>query len=82
MEMIQSYRVRADRAQQLKNKSFDLSMEAKEHIKETDLISYLIDACLGSIYVENKHINIDIEKLEILLDRPEMEVISDTTLKS
>lgn len=82
MEMIQSYRVRADRAQNLKNKSFDLSMEAKELIKETDLISYLIDACLGSIYVENKYIKMDIEKLELLLDRPSMEIISDTTIKS
>lgn len=64
MDMIQSYRVDGVRAQELKNKSFELSMEAKEHIKEPDLIRFLIDNCLSSIVIKGNLLSIDFRLLE------------------
>ena len=65
MDMIQSYRVKTDRAEKLKDKSFELSMESREHIREPDLIGYLIDVCTGALEIKDgKFLSLDIAKLE------------------
>lgn len=68
MEMIQSYRVKAERAEKLKDKSFELSMALREHIREPDLIGYLIDMCTDSIKThDGGFLTLDITKLEAKL---------------
>jgi len=64
MKIVQSYRVRTDRAERLKDKSFELSMEAKTHFKEPDLISYLIDHCMDAITIKDGKMIIDKNKIK------------------
>ncbi len=52
MKLIESYRVRVDRAEKLKNKAFELSMKKGDFVKEPELISYLIDKYVESITLE------------------------------
>ncbi|TRX00309.1 hypothetical protein [Candidatus Methylobacter oryzae] len=42
-KLITGTRIRADRAEKLRDKAFDLMLKTKERITETDLINYLID---------------------------------------
>jgi len=51
--IIQSVRIRPDRAERLREKAIELTIEKKEHIKETDLINYLIDECLDEISIDD-----------------------------
>jgi hypothetical protein len=63
--MISSYRINPERAEKLKNKSFDLSMEAREHIRETHLISYALDVCGDAFKIQDgKFIGLDLEVLK------------------
>jgi len=64
MKLVQSYRVRTDRAEKLKDKSFELSMEAKMHFKEPDLISYLIDECMSAISIKDGKMTINKNKIK------------------
>ena len=56
---IESVRIRKDRAESLKNKAFEISMEAGEIVTEADLINFLIDTQLEKIILENKELSID-----------------------
>ena len=51
--IIQSVRIRADRAKALKEKAIELTGKKRDYIKETDLINYLIDDCLENLDVDS-----------------------------
>jgi len=57
-KVIENIRIRGDRAETLKEKSFELSMEAKEMITEADLVNYLIDTQLEYITLQNEGLTI------------------------
>lgn len=50
---IESLRIRPDRGQKLKEKSFEISMISKEMVSEADLVNFLIDNYLDLISVKN-----------------------------
>ena len=48
-KLIQNFRVRADRAELLKELSMDIILEQKERITEADIINHLIDNHLHEV---------------------------------
>lgn len=53
-KLIQNFRVRADRAELLKELSMDIILEQKERITEADIINHLIDNYLHEVKKETK----------------------------
>ena len=41
-KLITAVRIREDRAEQLREKAIELTIKQKEHIKEADLVNFLI----------------------------------------
>jgi hypothetical protein len=60
-KFVQNVRIREDRAELLKNKSFELSMKAKFIISESDLVNYLIDKYTEKIQYTKDELSIDNE---------------------
>lgn len=58
-KIIQSLRIRKDRAEKLREKSIELTLRKKEIIKESDIINYLIDECLEMIDIDDLGMKID-----------------------
>lgn len=56
---IESVRIRRDRAEKLKTKSFELSMEIGEIVSEADLINFLIDEKLEEVEVLDNELIIE-----------------------
>jgi hypothetical protein len=54
---IVSVRIREDRAQLLKEKAWELSLECGEQITESDLVNYLIDNMTESLIVRGDEIS-------------------------
>lgn len=63
-KLIESYRVRSDRAEILREVGFKLSMELGDYVLEPQIISFLIDSCAHAISIKNKNIVLDITKIE------------------
>ena len=63
-KLIESYRVRSDRAEILREVGFKLSMELGDYVLEPQIISFLIDSCAQAICIKNKTIVLDITKIE------------------
>ena len=62
-KLIESYRVKKDRAEALKQVGFKLSMELGDYVLEPQIISFLIDSCAHAIVIEDKEIYLDESKL-------------------
>ncbi len=62
-KLIESYRVRNDRAELLRVIGFKLSMELGDYVLEPQIISFLIDSCANAIVVENNKIMLDVNKV-------------------
>lgn len=50
-EVITGVRIRPDRAERLKEKALEITIEIKEHVNESDLVNFLIDTQLEKIKV-------------------------------
>ena len=57
-KLIETIRIRTDRAEKLKNKAYEISMLAKETVQESDLINYLIDEELEKITLKNNELTL------------------------
>lgn len=58
-KLIESYRVRNDRAEVLREIGFKLSMELGDYILEPQIISFLIDSCAQAIVIKEGAITLD-----------------------
>lgn len=61
-KIITAVRIRKDRAEKLRDKSIDLTVETKERITESDIINFLIDEYTDRIKVDKNGIYVDEEK--------------------
>jgi len=61
-KLITAVRIREDRAEKLREKAIELTIEQKEHIKEADLVNYLIDELIERINIDRDGFFIDEEK--------------------
>lgn len=57
-KLIETVRIREDRAKLLKDKCFELSLKAGEIINEADLINFMIDNTLNYIELEQNELKI------------------------
>jgi len=51
-KLIETIRVRKDRAEQLKARALELTIESGIHIQESDLVNFLIDEGLEKISIK------------------------------
>jgi hypothetical protein len=51
-KLIKAIRIRTDRAELLREKAIELTIREKEHITETDLINFMIDAITERIEID------------------------------
>ena len=58
---IEAVRIRKDRAESLKNKALQLTIETGEFVTEADLVNFLIDKQLDKIKAENKTLKLEDE---------------------
>lgn len=61
-KLIKAVRIRADRAEKLREKAIDLTIKKKEHITEADLVNYLIDELTERLSVDKEGIFLEEEK--------------------
>lgn len=57
-KVISNIRIREDRAEKLREKSFELSMKAKFLITESDIVNYLIDNYADDVIFEKEELKI------------------------
>ena len=62
-KLIESYRVRNDRAEALREVGFKLSMQLGDYVLEPQIISFLIDSCAQAIVIDGDDIYLDVTKL-------------------
>lgn len=51
-KVIQSIRIRRDRAEILRDKAIELTIKRKEYIRETDLINFFIDGYIDQLEID------------------------------
>ena len=51
-KLITSMRIRADRAEKLRDKTIDLIIETKEKVSEADIVNFLIDEFLDRVKID------------------------------
>ena len=56
---IEAVRIRKDRAERLKNKALELTIEMGEFVTEADLVNFLIDQKLDKITSLGKNLSFD-----------------------
>ncbi len=61
-KLITAVRIREDRAEKLREKAIELTIKQKEHIKEADLVNFLIDGMLERINVDREGLYLEEEK--------------------
>lgn len=61
-KLITAVRIRADRAEKLRDKAIDLTIKKKEHITESDLINFLIDELIERLNIDKEGIFLEEEK--------------------
>ena len=61
-KLIQSIRVNPKRAELLRDKAIELTIEQKEYVKETDLINFFIDAYLENLKIDKNGIFLEEDK--------------------
>ncbi len=55
-------RVRDDRADKLREKAIELTIESKELIKESEIVNYLIDEFIERVKIDKNGLFVDEEK--------------------
>lgn len=58
---ISMIRIREDRAELLREKAIELTIKKKEHIKEADLVNFLIDEFTSRIDIDDGGLFVDEE---------------------
>ena len=71
-KLIESYRVRNDRAEILREIGFKLSMELGDYILEPQIISFLIDSCAQAIVIKEGAITLDTKRI-VLSEKNEVQ---------
>ncbi len=59
---ISMIRVRDDRADKLREKAIELTIESKELIKESEIVNYLIDEFIERVKIDKNGLFVDEEK--------------------
>lgn len=61
-KIITGVRIRADRAEKLREKAMDLTVKKKEYVIEADLVNFLIDEFTDRIDIDQNGLFIEEEK--------------------
>ena len=59
---ISMIRIRDDRADKLREKAIELTIESKEMIKESEIVNYLIDEFIERVKIDKNGLFVDEEK--------------------
>jgi hypothetical protein len=59
---ITAIRIRKDRAELLREKAMELTVQKKEYVKEADLVNFLIDEFINRINIDRDGLFIEEEK--------------------
>lgn len=51
-KLVKAVRIREDRGEKLREKAIELTIKQKEHIREAEIVNYLIDEILERIDVD------------------------------
>ncbi len=63
-KLITGVRLRPDRADKLREKAIELTIEMKQIVKETDIVNYLIDECLNGVEIDDLGLKMNSKKME------------------
>jgi hypothetical protein len=59
---ITAIRIRKDRAELLREKAMELTVQKKEYVKEADLVNFLIDEFINRINIDRDGLFVEEEK--------------------